>query len=46
MATHSSFLVWRVLADRVSLGATVHGVGKSWLDTTEFYLARMQCMFV
>ena len=30
MATHSSVLAWRILMDRRSWRATVHGVTKSW----------------
>ena len=30
MATHSSVLTWRIPMDRGALGATVHGVTKSW----------------
>ena len=30
MATHSSFLAWRIPMDRGAWRATVHGVAKSW----------------
>ena len=30
MATHSSMLAWRILMDRGTWWATVHGVTKSW----------------
>ena len=30
MATHSSFLAWRIRLDGGPWGATVHGVAQSW----------------
>ena len=32
MATHSSFLAWRIPMDRGAWQATVHGIAKSWND--------------
>ena len=34
MATHSSFLAWRIPMDRGAWQATVHGIAKSWNDWT------------
>ena len=31
MATHFSFLAWRIPMDRGTWRATVHGVAKSWI---------------
>ena len=35
MATHSSFLAWRIPVDRGAWWATVHGVAKSWTQLSD-----------